>query len=123
MRAEQMNEKDIKRLCFILVIGGIGIILIANKVAITEEMNIEDVNEEMVGEYVKICGNIERISVNDNGAFLNLKNISSMDIVFFQDYVKALNINSFKQNEKVCVEGRVEYFDNKLEIVGKKIYY
>lgn len=118
-----MNEKNIKMLCLSLVIIGIIIILIANKVATFKEIEVGGVNEKMVGEYVKICGIIEKKFTNEKGAFLNINNKTSIDAVFFQDYVKAFDVGSFKEGDKICVEGRVEIYDNNLEIIGKKIYY
>lgn len=101
------------------VFGLIGLWLVTT--TFSESVTISSLNPDQTGSVVKVCGNIIYKVVSKAGhVFMKLSDDSGkIDIVVFNTSVERFEIP--KLNDYVCVTGRLELYEGRLEILPSKI--
>src|SRR3989344_5749410 len=108
-----ITKKDFERILVVAAVVGLFVVYFLAKNIDAVESLPEQLIEQRIGDYVKVCGIIENKFVSKDGhAFLTMNGIN---IVFFKDIAKVANLPSVGEN--VCTEGFVELHNKELEII------
>lgn len=116
-----MDENKVLKLS--LIISIIGIVVIYSMALVLEAPFVEivDLNKNMIGEYIKVCGAVTSTHVSEKGTFfLKIKDYKELDAIFFKEFVEGLNAYDSEIGEKICIEGNLETYKGELEIIGNK---
>ena len=81
-----------------------------------EEKQINKINNEDIESQLTINGKINRITELEDVYFLELQQISKITIVVFKD--EKINI---EKDDYVEIEGKVDEYNNNLQIIANKI--
>ena len=113
-----MNEKELKKICLVLAVFGLILIYISELLFAVPLYRVNEVEEHLLGEKIKVCGVLKWQRTADGGTrFLELYDNTSIDVVFFKD--KAIDSFDFDNGDFVCVTGAVKKYNNRLEIIGE----
>jgi exonuclease VII large subunit len=82
-----------------------------------------DITYDDVGKNAKVCGVITSAFTSKTGhVFLTLKDHSGeIELVVFNSTVDELQADNLKKNDRICVSGKIDEYENKLEIIPKEI--
>jgi len=100
-----------------LIVGMIGIItlLLLSYYDIIPEKNFNEITSSDVSSRVKVQGIIKQIYLNNNSISIKLKQECIMDVFLFDKN------QNFSVNDSVNVDGTVQEYNNKMEIMADKI--
>lgn len=117
-----MNEKSLTKLCLIVSIVGLAIIYIMESLSSADMTAIGSITKDSVGESVNVCGIISKIYVsNKENIFFNLNDSASINVVVFRDKTDLFDAGSMENGMKACVDGTVQIYKEKLEIIAGRI--
>jgi len=112
-----MEESKLFSICLVLSILGLFFLALYSETIELKETPIKDINYKLMDLRIKTSGIINRISETSGLYFINLKdNTSDIDVVVF----KKENI-TIKKGISISVEGSVSEYENKTEIITKRI--
>jgi DNA/RNA endonuclease YhcR with UshA esterase domain len=116
-----MEEDLLLKISIICSIAGlISLFLISNFIE-SKPVNISGITPDDIGSVVKICGNITNKYISKNKhIFLNIEdNTGNIKVVIFNQTTLNLNIDPYelKKHDNVCVIGKVDIYENELEII------
>ena len=109
-----MDEKQITKIAFFVAIIGIIIIFLLSTEIQPKTISIPNITQDMMGEVVRVCGEITDNSTAEGNLFFKLRdeNNNEIDVVFFN--------KAPITTKNVCIEGEISLYKQKLEIIGKK---
>ena len=112
-----MKEKMLLKISLITSIIGILILLIIlDKIDISDS-NISSINKDLVDKQVKIKGEITRLTETTGLYIINIKdNTGNIDVIVFKEEKLEL-----EKGNIVEIEGQVTEYQDKLEVIAKKI--
>ena len=113
-----MNEKKLLKIALICSLIGLLILFIFSDNISIEEKDISKIEDEDIGNNVKIIGKVNRITNTDKVAFLGISQETTKEItvVLFKDK----NI-SLLPGMRVEITGSVEDYNGEKEIIGNKV--
>lgn len=112
-----MDNKRIFDICLVLSLFGLFAFLLLMETFELKETLIKDIKIDMIDERVKISGLIDNIIETKGLYILKIKdNSSEIDVLIFKKENITLIKNSF-----VCVEGSVAEYEDKTEIIAKRV--
>ncbi|MBI2543110.1 MAG: OB-fold nucleic acid binding domain-containing protein [Candidatus Aenigmarchaeota archaeon] len=102
---------------------GLTIIYIASQNVELNLTSIGMVTYDDVGKNVRVCGRIDSIFTSrQNHVFFKLEDHSGeIDAVVFNSSTNKLQVQDLKKGDLVCVSGRIDEYEDKLEILPQKI--
>ena len=117
-----MNEKSLIKLCMVVSIIGLVIIYIMEFASSADTTAIGSITKDNAGESVKVCGTISKMYVsNKENIFFNLNDSASISVVVFRDKAELFDAGSMKNGMRACVDGNVQIYNDKLEIIAGRL--
>ncbi len=112
-----MHEKTLLKISLITSLVGILILLIIlDKIDISDS-DIASINKTLIDKQVKIKGEITRTTETPGLYILNVKdNTGNIDIIIFKEDKIEL-----KKGDIVEIEGQITEYQDKLELIAKKV--
>ncbi len=98
----------------VAILGLVSLLLISFYDKIPEK-NFNEITNKDIGSVVKTTGTIKQVYVHNNSITLKLKQECLMDVMIFDK-----NTN-FSIGEKITVQGIVQEYNGKQEIIAEKI--
>lgn len=117
-----MNERFLLIISIVCSLAGLLLLFFISQTLELPQTAINLITADDIGKNVKICGEVTSKFVSKTRhVFLQLKDGSGrIDVVIFNKTVEKLNAYELNQS-KICVIGSVDEYENKLEIIAKKI--
>ncbi|MAG18379.1 MAG: hypothetical protein CL944_02815 [Candidatus Diapherotrites archaeon] len=97
----------------------LGIMILAMVLPEEKNLKISEINQEHIGENVKIVGIIKEIEIRNKNAFFYLENEARIKSVYFKPKTEQMLI--LKENETVKVTAKISSYKNELELIVKKV--
>ncbi len=118
----QINESALLKICLIMSVTGLVMIYCLVQNVNPKNVHIGELNTGMTGETIKICGSITSKYISKQAVFLEIADESGdIKVVFFEDFAKTSNAYETEENKEVCITGILDTYNEKLEILGRKI--
>jgi len=111
-----LKEKTILKISIIIVLVGLAFLFIyAGSIDLK---SINNLDEALPEDEIKLKGTITRLSLNDKVAFIELEGnqVIKTDVVLFADHDVYL-----QEGDYVEISGTVEEYNNEKEIIANKI--
>lgn len=111
-----MKEKTILKISLVIALLGLSFLfLYAEELDLNVVENVDTVELE---EEVKLKGTVSRLTVKDKVAFIELegKKVEKTDVILFNDEDLFL-----KEGDYVEIEGTVEEYNDKREVIANKV--
>ena len=108
-----MNENQILKISFIVAVIGLIALYFLSNVEITDT-TIEKINNEDIGNTIKINGRIAQVINKDTITILKIVQENDVEVVAFDDI-------KVKEGMQVEVIGRVDEYNDKSQIVAEEI--
>ena len=111
-----MKEKDILKVSIVIALIGLAFLFIyAGSIDLKA---INNLDEALPEDEIKLTGKITRLSLNDKVAFIELEGnqVIKTDVVLFADHDVYL-----EEGDYVEIIGTVEEYNNEKEIIANKI--
>lgn len=109
---------DSTLLKFALICSFLGLVALFSIMyfSVIPEKSLNNITEDDLGSKIKISGDIERIRISSDNqtTFITLSQKCSIDVISFD----AINLS---KGQKITVEGAVQEYQNKKEIIAEKI--
>ncbi|MDI6807162.1 MAG: OB-fold nucleic acid binding domain-containing protein [Candidatus Aenigmarchaeota archaeon] len=117
-----MSEKFLLRISIVCSLAGLVLLFFISQTLELPPTAINLLTIDDIGKNIKICGEItSRFVSKTNHVFLQLKDdTGKIDVIIFNNTAEKLNAYELNQS-KICVIGSVDEYENKLEIIVKKI--
>ena len=112
-----MQKKDLLKISLIVSLIGISVLFVITQRIEINEKNIDKINKDNIGDYVKIKGKINKIDDLKNAVKINVVQPSTMDVIIFKNNQSI----DFEEGDNVEVIGRVEEYNGKMEVIGEKV--
>jgi len=112
-----MQKKDLLKISLIVSLIGIAVLFVITQRIEINEKNIDKINKDNIGDYVKIKGKINKIDDLKNAVKINVVQPSTMDVIIFKNNQSI----DFEEGDNVEVIGRVEEYNGKMEVIGEKV--
>lgn len=101
----------LQRLSLLLALGGLAVIYVASTVYAPPDVSVAGIDAGMLGETVRVTGNVTRLSVSDEATFLVMEDGSGrIDVVSFDPV-------AVERYRTYTVEGRVEVYRGSVELI------
>ena len=111
-----ITSRELKKISLIISIIGMIILSYSTDTYYPEQKNINDIDEDLQGQYILVCGIVKDLRQAGKNTFMQIEDKDkSIDIVFFE------KIDSIKDNSEICIKGVVGIYKGKVEILGKSI--
>lgn len=112
-----MEESKLFNICLVLSMIGLLFLTLYSENLELKETPIKDINYKLMDQRIKTSGIINRISETSGLYFINLKDdTSNIDVVVFKKESIAIKKGIF-----ISIEGSVSEYENKTEIIAKRI--
>ena len=113
-----MNEKRLLKITLICSLIGLFILFIFSENISISEKDISKIEDEGIGDDVKIIGKVSKVTNTDKIAFLEIyqEKIEKITVVLFKNQ----NI-SLMPGMKVEVVGSIEDYNGENEIIGNRV--
>lgn len=125
-----MEEKTLRNIALCCSIFGLVILFFVSERLELQKTKIGEIGIDDLGKNVRICGMVSNKFVSKNGhIFLSLRDeTDDINVVIFSDTVKNLekygiDANKLERDSKICVIGYIDEYEDKIEIIGKKIEF
>ncbi|MBW3003481.1 hypothetical protein KY328_05970 [Candidatus Woesearchaeota archaeon] len=110
-----MLEKTLLKIALVITVIGIAsLFLISEKLEINENI----ISIDNIGKDVKVTGLVTRISDTDNVMFLEISKPEKITACIFKNRFQSININ---ESDIITVEGEIEEYEGKLELIVNRI--
>lgn len=111
-----MEDSTLLNIALISSFIGLLTLFVIMYFSVIPEMQINEISDSDLGSKIKISGEIEQISVSSNNktTFITLSQKCSITLISFD----ALNLT---KQQKISVEGILQEYENKKEIIADKI--
>jgi len=123
-----MEEKLLLKISIVCALIGLAVLFWVSRNLELATNKIGEITIEDLGKNVKVCGKIaSKFESKTNHIFLRLQDDSgNIDVVIFNstaENIKKLGTDPYqlKKYDNICVTGNVEEYNEKLEIITKKI--
>lgn len=113
-----MQEKTLLILSLVGSLLGIFILFFISNNLELDKSSIDKITFSDVDKNVKVMGNVEEIFENEKVMILEINQLQKMKVVIFKDNNESIDI---KKNDYIEVIGKVEEYENELEIIGKRV--
>ncbi|MGV8172571.1 MAG: hypothetical protein ACP5OA_07820 [Candidatus Woesearchaeota archaeon] len=110
-----MDDKTLLNIALIVTFTGLVALLMLSYYDLIPEKNFNEVTSKDVDSIVKVSGTITAVYPHNNSMTLRLEQKCVMDIFFFG------NNPDLNAGKKVTVEGTVQEYNGKMEIMANKI--
>ncbi len=116
LNSTAITSRELKWISLIISVIGMIILLYSADIYTPEQTHIKDIDENLQGQYVLVCGTVKDYRVSGRNTFMQIKDsYGSIDVIFFEE------VGSIKKNSYVCIKGIVEIYKGNIEILGKSI--
>lgn len=113
---KSITSRELKKISLIISVIGMIILSYSADTYYPEQKNINDIDENIQGQYILICGIVKDLRQAGSNTFIQIKDRNgTIDIVFFE------KIDSIEDNSNICIKGVVGIYKGKVEILGKSI--
>ena len=110
-----MKRKNFARLCILLSLTGLVIMYLGSSYLAPERTSIEDINQERIGENVRILGNVTSSYSTESATFLTVEDSTgSISVVDFES-------GDYREGEKLEVIGGVEMHRGDIQVSASRI--
>jgi len=124
-----MNEKTLRNIAIILSVVGLILLFYTSENLKEKVRTINSITEKDIGTFVKVCGEVNKKN-NLKGGHILLELIddnSTINVIIFNKTAEILNIKPYiqtiKKNDNICVSGKVNKYNEKLEIICNKVEF
>ncbi|MFH1432995.1 MAG: OB-fold nucleic acid binding domain-containing protein [archaeon] len=117
-----IDERVIKKICLMLSFMGLLIIYIMEATSSVPYTPISEITKDNVGEYVKVCGLVDKKHVSTKGTlFFDLKDGLSVKVVIFNNQAELISKEYIENSIHLCLEGTVKLYEGDLEIIAEHL--
>tara|TARA_Y100000310_G_scaffold345840_1_gene470991 strand:+ start:6774 stop:7133 length:360 start_codon:yes stop_codon:yes gene_type:complete len=115
-----MNESHLLKLALISSLIGLFVLYIVSNNMDIKEISLDELNNEEIGNKVKVLGKVSRITELDKVTFLDVSQPVTTKIVIFREKEKdeALDL---EQDDYIEIIGKVEDYEGEMEIIADRI--
>ena len=112
-----MEEENLLKVSLICSLTGILVLLLISESIEIKEYKIKDINRKLLNKDIKIKGTITRITETPGLLIFEVNDqTGTLTVIAFKE--EPINIT---KDQKVEIEGKVQEYKNKLEIVTNQI--
>ena len=109
----------VARLALSLAVLGIVILFIVSYSYEARDVKISEISEEIKGERVIVCGRIESSYIAKNVLIFTINDGAKIKGVVFNPGREEYSL--IRKNSFVEIEGKIEIYENELEIVAERV--
>ncbi len=117
-----VSDLFLQRISFIITIIGIILLFFIVQNIEPEKIMIKDIDESIIGSYVSVSGIVKSVKITENVFFSLCDSDSCIKAVVFEKIAKkkpeAYNLRNM---DKVVLSGRINLYNNELEIIAEDI--
>jgi len=111
-----MKEKLLLRIALLCAIMGVVLLFIVSENIEIDEKDINKINMDSIGEYVKIKGTINQLIETEEVMILNIEQPSEITVFLFKN--KQIHL---AEGNYIEVIGKIEDYKGETEIIADKI--
>lgn len=117
-----ISDKRLKIISLVVSLAGIFIIFLVSMFTGHAIVDIGSITEDDVGKYVMVNATIGGVSLNNGNLFIEIYDgTGKINAVMFERTARGMDLYSFKEKDSVLVEGQVNTYKGKLEIIASSI--
>ncbi len=117
-----MKEKFLLYTSLACSIAGLILLYYISQVVELPQTNVREITVDDIGKNVRVCGEITSKSVSKTQhVFLKMKDdTGSIDAIAFNNSAEKFGAYDVEKNDKACITGQIDEYQNKLEIILKE---
>lgn len=118
-----MKERFLLYISIICSLAGLASLYFISQIIELPQTDMNKITYDDIGKNVKVCGEItSKFISKTKHVFLQLKDDTGrIDIVIFNKTAEKLNAYKLNKQDKICVVGSVDEYQDKLEIITREI--
>lgn len=118
-----MREEFLLQISIACSLAGLALLFFISQTMELEQTSIGKIIPDDIGKNVKVCGEIiSKSESKTKHVFLQLRDDSGkIELVIFNNTAEKLNAYELNKQDRICVVGLVDEYQDKLEIVPKEI--
>ena len=115
-----MKETLLLKIALILTLAGLFVLYILSDNINVKEINIDKINDERIGNMVKILGRVDKVTELDKVTFIDVSQPATAKVVVFREKEKddALEL---EQDDYVEIIGKIEDYEGEMEVIAERI--
>ena len=110
-----MRDESLLKLSIITSLIGIIMLFFAIQLIEVKTVKISDITENMSGEKVTVYGYVISVYEKNGNMFLKIRDEKEINVVVFNNHF------DIEKDDYVKVEGKIDVYKNKLEIIAESI--
>ncbi|MFH1239992.1 MAG: OB-fold nucleic acid binding domain-containing protein [Candidatus Diapherotrites archaeon] len=114
-----LREELVARLALSLAVLGIVVLFIVSYSYEAHSLKISEISEEIKGERVIVCGRIDSSYLATNVLIFTINDGAKIKGVVFNPGREEYSL--IRKNSFVEIEGKIEIYENELEIVAERV--
>ena len=114
-----LREELVARLALSLAVLGIIVLFIVSYSYEARDVKISEISEEIKGERVIVCGRIDSSYIAKNVLIFTINDGAKIKGVVFNPGREEYSL--IRKNSFVEIEGRIEIYENELEIIAERV--
>ena len=111
-----MKEKTLLKIALIFSLLGVAALFLLSEEIELEEKTLDKMTSADIGNIVKIKGVVTQVTDTNKTAFLKISQPQDITVILFKDSEIKLETGDY-----VEIEGSVEEYEGKLEIIGSQV--
>ncbi|MFZ5955121.1 MAG: hypothetical protein ACOYT4_01745 [Nanoarchaeota archaeon] len=80
----------------------------------------QDLNYKNIDEKIEVSGKIKQINYGKDIISIKLNNINATVIIFTDNFIFYKSI--FRNNQEIKIQGRIDFYNQELQIIADKIW-
>ena len=113
-----MKEKTLLKIALGCSVTGLFILLVLSHSLEVTERSIATIDATTIGDDVKLMGKVDRVTVLDKVAFIEVMKPESISVVLFKDEEQEMNI---AQGDYVEIIGEIDEYEGKMQVIGNRV--
>tara|TARA_Y100000310_G_scaffold298572_1_gene332614 strand:+ start:4636 stop:4995 length:360 start_codon:yes stop_codon:yes gene_type:complete len=115
-----MKESLLLKIALITTLLGIFVLYVVSDNIKIKELSLDEINDEAIGNMVKVLGKVERVTELDKVTFIDVSQPSTAKVVVFREKEKDDTLG-LEQDDYVEIIGKIEDYEGEMEIIAERI--